>query len=810
MSAENNRNGFHGNGAANENGYFPEIQPRTFKDYFRIAYRYRWVVAGVFLVIFGYFVYTTFSATRIYESSAAVMVSNQNNSEMEQLFSLQDKTTSRTLNNQIEYIKSRVLAEEVIRSLENSKYARYLYLLNNDDDRGMNIIGKLKHIPGAVVGWFSKSQDHPGGLTGQRLANKPEINGQSSPRIRRLAHRLQQWMSVSPVQDADIIKIRIEAPDPDEAALIANTIAQVYYQQNVQDARGEMSQVKNFIKEQLDNVTQNLHQAETALKNYQQKSEAIALDQSTETLVEQIANLQSQFDNTVVQRQAIDKRTDYLKSQLSEQQKQVVTDILEKTPASIQVLRDTLSRMQMQLIMMQTNPDIPADHPDLVRTQARIKKMEEQLKTITERSLKEGMRLSGDPLNETQDIYQKLIESRTEAVFLESKENSLRMLVQQYNKQFEQLPEKSLKVAQLLRDQKVNEELFMLLRKRFEETRIAEAGQLGNVRILEPAVSAYTPVKPNVQRNLLLGAFLGLTLGLGLALLLDYADNTIKTTDDLERLGLSTLGTVPEINPKDADKAAQQNGIPLEKEARKLESRLITHFDPKSPISEAYRMLRTNLQYSKPGESVKSTLVTSPGPGEGKSTTAVNLAITMAQMGNKTIIIDSDLRRPVIHKIFDTPRIPGFTEVLVGELSLEDVIHSSPINNLDTISSGQLPPNPSELLGSNRLRDILRLLGEEYDRIVLDSPPVIAVADASILSREVTDTLLVVSSGTTEEEALRLAKQQLTDIGGHLAGTLLNKVDVTRGYGYYNYYYKYYRYYGHQNGSAKKRKRKQY
>jgi len=810
MSDENNNQSQH-NGKIPENEYFPEIQPRTLKDYFRIAYRYRWLITGIFVLVFGYFVYSTLTATRIYQSHATVMISGQNSSDIDQLFSLQDQMTPRTLNNQIEYLKSRVLAEEVIHSLENTQYAGYLYLLNSDDGSSSSIIRQIKQLPGKALQLIrGPESENNVGLSSQRLADKPEINGQSNPRIRRLVERLHRWMSVSPVPDADIIKISVEAPDPDEASLIANTVANVYYQQNVQDARGEMTQVKSFIKEQLDNVSQNLQNAETALKNYQQKSEAIALDQSTETLVEQIADLQSQYDNTIVQRQAIEKRTNYLKSQLNEQEKKIVTDILEKTPSSIKVLRDTLSRMQMQLIMLQSNPEIPSDHPELLRTKQRISELEKQLKSITEKSLKEGMRLSGDPLNETQDIYQNLIESQTESVFLESKENSLRTLVKQYNSQFEQLPEKSLKMAQLLRDQKVNEELFMLLRKRYEETRIAEAGKLGDVRIMEPAVSDYNPVKPNVKRDLLLGALLGLIGGLGVALVLDYFDSSVRTTDDLERLGLSTLGTIPVIDPKDADKAAKLNGSahPMEKEARKLESRLITHFDPKSPISEAYRMLRTNLQYSNLDQPVKSTLVTSPGPGEGKSTTAVNLAITMAQMGNRTVIVDTDLRRPVLHKIFDVPRIPGVSEVLIGMQVLEDVITESSIENLSIIGSGELPPNPSELLGSQKFRKFLEDLSKKFDRIVLDSPPVIAVADATILSRHTTDTLLVVSAGNTEMEALKIAKQQISDIGGHLAGTLLNQVNVSKEHGYYNYYYKYYRYYGKQSSSPGKRKKK--
>jgi len=239
-------------------------------------------------------------------------------------------------------------------------------------------------------------------------------------------------------------------------------------------------------------------------------------------------------------------------------------------------------------------------------------------------------------------------------------------------------------------------------------------------------------------------------------------------------------------------------------EGRKIESRLITHLDPKSPVSEAYRTLRTNLQFSKIDHKLKTLLVTSSGPKEGKSTTAANLAIALAQVGQKVVLVDADLRRPVVHSIFGMEKDEGVTNYLMETIPYEKILKKTFHENLFVIPSGVLPPNPSELLASKSMEAMMQKLQQDFEVIIFDSPPVIAVTDAAILSTKVDGTILVVNSGNTNRDALARGNALLESVDAKLLGVLLNGVNVEGMYG--SYYYYYYHHYYSKPGRKKKRR----
>ncbi|MCF7828774.1 MAG: polysaccharide biosynthesis tyrosine autokinase [Candidatus Marinimicrobia bacterium] len=788
------------NGVQNsQNGYFPEEEQVSLQDYIRVLYRYRWLIILSFVVILTGTVWYTFTTQPIYEASTTIMIKSEK-SNMEDLFGGPVYSGQKELNNQIEYLKSRTLSEQVIENLDNTKYADSLYVLGTAGEMKESFLSKAKKLPYVVYNW----------LIGKEVEESTAESYEE--RIRRLASRLRGWMTVEPVRETDVIKINIQAPAKREAVLIANTIANEYHKQNLQISRGEVSQVKQFLNDQLENVEDNLFQAEVALKDYQQEAEVAALDKSTESLIEQLSEVESNYNSVIAERQSLETRLDYLKSQLSDQEKKIVGDISDINTPYVKALRDSLASKQVKLTVMRTNPDIPPDHPGIRKVEARIAELEQEVRRETQRLINKGMEVA-DPLSYSQEMMKDILNLQAQIVTLRSKESFLGSVVKEYNSRLESLPQKSLRLARLKRDQQVNEKLFLLMKTKYEETRITEAGQIGNVQIMDPAVPPKSPVKPNKKLNLLLGMLLGAGLGVGLAFTLEYLDNTVKTAEDLERMNLRVLGMVPVIDNDElmekAEELLKENGeSKFSREGQRIEQRLVTHLDPKSPVSEAYRTLRTNLQYITPDEPLKSILVTSAGPGEGKSTTAANLAITMAQMGNKSILIDADLRRPVAHKIFHQPRTPGLTDVLMQEMSSAEVVKETGIENLEIITSGNLPPNPSELLGSKYMQNLLEELSNKYDRIILDSPPVIAVTDAAVLSTEVTDTMIVVSSGNTDRKALERAKKQISDVGGEIAGSLLNNVRRDNVYGSYYYYYQYYYYSGDGDKKRKRRHRK--
>nr|NIW80854.1 polysaccharide biosynthesis tyrosine autokinase [Calditrichia bacterium] len=346
---------------------------------------------------------------------------------------------------------------------------------------------------------------------------------------------------------------------------------------------------------------------------------------------------------------------------------------------------------------------------------------------------------------------------------------------------------------------------------KLEETKIAEARQKSAIRILDEAIEPRAPISPKKRLNLLLGALIGLGLGVGLTFLIEFFDDSIKNPEELERMGFPILAIIPQIAPRELKSRKRfstngNNGDLTNTES--IEARLVTHLDPKSPVSEAYRTLRTNIQFQKMKNRDQTILVTSSAPKEGKSTTIANVAITMAQMGSKTLLVDTDLRRPVIHSIFNLKKDKGITNYLIGKLTFEEVVKPTFIENLFCVTSGPLPPNPSEMLSSGQMDEFIRTAQENFDLVLFDSPPIIAVTDAAILGSKVDGTLLVIRAHQTQKEAVQRAKTLMDNVQAGILGCLLNSVNIDRAYGsyYYYYYYHYYSYYGHDLKRRKKNK----
>ena len=313
---------------------------------------------------------------------------------------------------------------------------------------------------------------------------------------------------------------------------------------------------------------------------------------------------------------------------------------------------------------------------------------------------------------------------------------------------------------------------YSSLLKSYEEIRLAEAEAIDSVIVVEPSQVPKNPIKPRTLMNTLLAAVVGCMLAVGVAFLIEYLDDTIKTPDDVKRTtNLPTLGAVTRI------------------EGAEIEDKLVTADHPRSPVSEAYRILRTNLQFSAVDKPLKTLLVTSANPIEGKSLTAANLGVVMAQAGLSTIIIDADLRRPIQHRIFQLTREDGLTNALLhSNPDPGGYLQATKVENLHVLTSGPVPPNPSELLGSERMRRLIEHLKEQADMLIFDSPPCRAVTDAAVLSSQVDGVLLVVDAGASRRELATRAVEDLRKVGGNVLGAVLNKVSP-RGSGYYYYYY---------------------
>lgn len=303
--------------------------------------------------------------------------------------------------------------------------------------------------------------------------------------------------------------------------------------------------------------------------------------------------------------------------------------------------------------------------------------------------------------------------------------------------------------------------------------------------VIAPAPLPGSPISPNIMQNVLLAAAAGLVFAGGVVLLLEYLDDTLKTSDDAQRvLNLTTLGSIARIHP-----------------VRKPEDALITIKHPRSPTAEDYRILRTNLRYAGIENPGGALLVTSANPGEGKTTTAANLAIAIAQGGKRVILVDADLRRPSIHRVFDIQDDRGLSSLFLDDAPLlEDVLQPTAVEGLMVLPSGQPPPNPAEMLDSKRMTNLLRALRDQSDMVVIDSPPVLVVADANILASRCSGAVLVVDSGRTRTESARRVNEALKRSQVKILGVVMNRISGRRG-GYYNNYYYYS--YGGKRGASK-------
>ena len=319
----------------------------------------------------------------------------------------------------------------------------------------------------------------------------------------------------------------------------------------------------------------------------------------------------------------------------------------------------------------------------------------------------------------------------------------------------------------------------------YQQIRLAEAQATDNVAIAKPARVPELPIRPRTMTNTLLAAVVGAMIAVGAAFLIEYLDDTIKTPDDVARVsGLSTLGAIARLKETGGTR------------------QLVAWLQTKAPESEAYRTLRTNIQFSSVDKPVRSLLVTSAGPSEGKSTTAANLAVVMAQTGQRVVLVDTDLRRPVMHKVFGVANNTGLTSALLNgeQVVLDGHLQGTEVENLSLLTSGPIPPNPSELLGSQRMGRLVEKLAGQADLVIFDSPPVLAVTDAAVMGRQVDGVVLVVDAGQTREQVLGQAAGELQKTGANLLGVVLNRLDSRRG-GYYYYYY----YYSEEEGGQRRR-----
>ena len=685
------------------------------------------------------------NAKDIYKSSATIKINRPQGSVLSSSLipEFQDFITDRHISNEIEVLKSYRIRETVAQSLIDT------FNVSKDRDR------------------FYYVFDHS------------ESNHTTVLSSAALADLLSNIVKIDQKRGLDVVDIVVESPSKYEAMLIANLYAKVYQNFSLELSREELTTLTKYLKEEKEKKFSDLSGAEGDLENYQRSGGLILLDAQVKNLVENISQLEAQKNAAAIELYSKEEEFNSLRKEI-ERIDPTLTEFLKG-----KIDESYLAEVQAKIAELESQRDIDSAIPqDDALRQRTIneynRKIEPLRNTMNEKIAQMQASLYSSTPEDRRNIAQKLLEASVGVESFSTKVNTLSRLLNKYEEQFSKLPTQSIEFAKLERNRKATEKLYLILEEKYQEAKINERIKLGNVLVIAPGVEATKPSKPNRPLFVFMGGLLGLGLGLAFAFVRNYLDHSVKSPDEIEAKGFSVLSWIPAIDEIKSSQSSKSEFIVAQK--------------PKSPPSEAFKALRTRVQYAKlEDKPIQTILLTSSVPSEGKTTISINLAGSLAQMNKKVLLLDCDLRKPRVHGVFEIDRYPGLSDYLFSNATLEEITRPTMVENLSVITSGTIPPNPSELLGSKQMIEFLNMLKGKYDFIVIDSPPFISVTDAEILFRITDGTILVLKAGETPADAFYRTCEKLESLNSHnFLGVVFNNFSFKSSYGYYYNYYYYY------------------
>lgn len=619
----------------------------------------------------------------------------------------------------------------------------------------------------------------------QRVASKlhleedPEFMGISpgqtlsdQERRKRLADKfpartLQSRITVEPVRESIMMLVSVDDSDPQRAAELVNEVVFAYREQNIAYRRAVLQEANSELSKMVEKYRNAKELADRKVLEFEKKHKVGSFETQMKALQERIRLLNNKQGMLLVEKSE-------LSAKRSRAEGAAKAEDLFAIPLGDILSSSYVSDLKGRLVALKdqrTQDDVTYGerHPKIIAIDQQVRVLEETLRT--EVSARVAV-IRGDYGEAAHTLRQ--VETLLSAA---DKDLSAMVILQvEYNV--------------LAERKKDATEVYDQVRNRFMETSLSAQVETNNVRIQELARVPEHPARPDMRLSLAVGCLLGIFLGIGLAFLVEMLDNTVKGPMDAEALlGAPCLGIIPTIpGPKRQEKKVTKGAASV------IDRDFYVLHKPKSSVAEALNTIRTNFLFTLPDRRVRTLLVSSPGPWEGKSTVVINLGITLSRFGTRTCVVDADMRRPRLHKSFGIEADRGLSTILVGDSTLDEALHTTAVPNLDLLPCGPPPPNPSDLLGLPSLVSTLQDLKERYDTVILDSPPVIPVSDPRILCGLVDGIMLVVKVGRTTNESLQLVRRELSAVSAHVLGVLLNDLDVRkRGYGYgYGYMYGYY------------------
>jgi len=729
-------------------------QESTLREYMRVLIKRKWMVISVIAGIFLTVAIASLRQTPIYEAVGRIAVNkaDPNLITFKDSGPVVDYYDQSDLDTEVRILQSDLMALQVIRQLNLDKRPEF--------------------------------GGHADAKTSNLVADPLQAD---SNRTSSLLSAFRGNLHVTLIPNTRIIEIHYNSTDPQLAAGAVNTLASTYVEQNFKTKFESTMQASDWLSKQLVDLQMKVETSQEKLVRYQKEHEILGTDEKTNIITEKLDELNKEM--TSAESDRMEKEAVYRQTQSNDPDAiaaAIIADSSGNASAATSGLLDKLREQQanLRIQVADLSTQFGPQYPKVAQLNSQLKEIDHQLQSETNKAVDH---LKGQYLAALQ------------------RENMLRASFEKQKQEANKLNESAIEYSILKRDLDSNRTLYEGLLEKLKEAGVTAGLRSNNFRIIDAARVPTSPSEPNIPRNLTFALMLGVISGVGLAFILENMDNTVRTPEQATALsGLPALGMIP-LGSKSVSHGPTGKRLVLTPISSKEAVETVTQVRPQSQMAESYRALRTSLLLSNLGAPPKVIMVTSARPQEGKTTTSINTAIVLAQKGVRVLLIDADLRRPSVHKTLGMGPRSGLSNVLTGSATAQQAITTSPVlPNLFILPAGTPPPNPAELLASSNMRDLIAELRAEFDHIVIDTPPTLSVTDAVVLSPRADATILVIRSGQTTKQALRRARDILTQVNAHVAGVLLNAVDLTSPdyYYYYEYQGKYGQYYQEDSPGA--------
>lgn len=739
-------------------------EPAHLREYLAVVLKRKWLILSLMVVVTSLVAIQMYRLPSQYEAAGTIQIEQKSKSPLatgkggDIIIRGNDQTY---WNTQLQKLKTQKLARQVILRLDLQNNASFL----GAGYKGLGVISGLRRIITREKPQQPNQPQDPGAVpvVSDSEPTADQLTPEQARKLEPYEDALRDGLTITPIERTSLVEIRFQHTDPEIASKVVNALAEVFRDNDISSETAGSKKAGEVLANTIIDLQKQIQENEAKRIAYQKARDLpLGSKQGQDLTAVQLTTYSTQM-------QAAEQKRKQAEAEYKAALQTQTSDGVWSIPAvqankNVQRLREKISELEERkraLLVTYTE-----EWPEVKKINEQLHRLNEELKE-TPKEVIAGLRTAFESsLKEESSAKSSYFGSRGKANAQSIDERGLADLDQR------------------IETDRQNLNLYMQRQNELKVTSYDNAA--GNISMVEEARVPRAPIGPARARNIVIALMLSLGVGVGLAFLLDYLDDTLKSVEDVDRhLHLPTLALIPA--PREQRRILGRGpAVPEPGTATALA--LID--DVRSPVAEAYRHLRTSLLLSSAGQPPRTILVTSSQPSEGKTTTAVNIATMLAQTGAEVLVLDCDLRRPRVHAHFGVGNARGVTNYLSGDANVGDIVQSSDrLPNLKVITSGPVPPNAAELLGSEEMRKLLYVLSENFTHIVIDSPPAISFTDASILSTMVDGVMLVVHGGRSSRAIVRRAKQQLQDVGAHIFGIVLNNVKLEGMDYYYSGYY---------------------